>query len=176
MLKKTFSVIGYLILCVSLGLVIRHFTLTHSPTTVSTNASKTLFASTLMDAQQRPQALKQWQGKIIVLNFWATWCPPCREEMPELSRFYSEQQQNNVVVLGIAVDGSDAVNTFTKEHPVSYPLLVDEDGGMDLAAQFGNDKDILPYTVIIAPDGSVTDTFFGRISKSKLESSLNKLR
>jgi thiol-disulfide isomerase/thioredoxin len=134
-----------------------------------------LFATTLPDEDDVPQALNQWQGKIIVLNFWATWCPPCREEMPELSELNTEYQDKNVIVIGIALDEIDLIKEFNTENHMSYPLLAAEDTGGNLAANLGNNKSALPYTVIIKPDGTVANTYFGRISKPLLEEALLKL-
>lgn len=134
-----------------------------------------LFATTLPDENGTPQALNQWQGKTIVLNFWATWCPPCREEMPELSALNTEYQDKNVIVIGIALDDVKLIKTFTEEHQISYPLLAAEDTGANLAFQLGNNKSALPYTVIIKPDGTIAQTYFGRISKALLEQALLQL-
>jgi thiol-disulfide isomerase/thioredoxin len=134
-----------------------------------------LFATSLPDENGVPQALNQWQGKIIVLNFWATWCPPCREEMPELSALNTEYQEKNVIVIGIALDEIGLIKEFNVENKVSYPLLAAEDTGANLAANLGNNKSALPYTVIIKQDGTVANTYFGRISKPLLEEALLKL-
>ncbi len=134
-----------------------------------------LFATTLPDENGVPQALSQWQGKIIVLNFWATWCPPCREEMPELSELNTEYQDKNVIVIGIALDEIALIKEFNAENKMSYPLLAAEDTGGNLAANLGNNKSALPYTIIIKPDGTIANTYFGRISKPLLEEALLKL-
>jgi peroxiredoxin len=142
---------------------------------VNNSPTDALFATTLPDENGKQQKLSQWQGKTVVLNFWATWCPPCREEMPELSELHTEYLDKNVVVLGIALDDIDAIKEFTTETPVSYPLFSAEDVGGQLASNLGNDKRALPYTVIIKPDGSIANTYFGRISKALLEEALAKL-
>ncbi len=134
-----------------------------------------LFSITLPDENGDPQALNQWQGKAVVLNFWATWCGPCREEIPELSELHTEYKDKNVVVLGIALDEIDAIKEFAEEMLVSYPLFSAENVGGQLAATLGNDKNVLPYTVIIKPDGTVANAYFGRISKALLEETLVKL-
>ena len=110
-----------------------------------------------------------------VINFWATWCPPCREEMPELSELNTEYQDKNVIVIGIALDEIALIKEFNAENKMSYPLLAAEDTGGNLAANLGNNKSALPYTVIIKPDGTVANTYFGRISKPLLEEALLKL-
>jgi peroxiredoxin len=131
-----------------------------------------LFATTLPDENGIPQALSQWQGKTIVLNFWATWCPPCREEMPELSALNTEYQDKNVIVIGIALDDVALMKAFTEENQISYPLLSAEETGANLAFNLGNNKSALPYTVIIKPDGTIAKFYFGRISKTLLEVAL----
>ncbi len=176
MLEKLTSPLGALLIFITVVSTITFFM--YTPTTVAPNpdaSTKQLFATTLPDENATPQALKQWQGKIIVLNFWATWCPPCREEMPELSALHTEYQDKNVVVIGIALDEIDLIKTFDEENDISYPLLAAEDIGSQLAFNLGNDKSALPYTVIIKPDGSVANTYFGRISKALLEETLLKL-
>ena len=107
-----------------------------------------------------------------MLNFWATWCPPCREEMPELSELYTEYKNKNVVVLGLAVDELALVKEFSVKTPVSYPLFAAENEGMELGNSLGNDKGVLPYTVIINQNGAVVDTYFGRINKSLIETAI----
>jgi peroxiredoxin len=177
MINKILSPIGSLILITVLGFGIFYFFLNNEPSQQSVNkvATDTLFSVTLPDENGKPQALNQWKGKIIVLNFWATWCPPCREEMPELSALHTEYQDKNVVVLGIALDEINLIKEFDEENNISYPLLGAEDTGGNLAFNLGNDKSALPFTVIIKPDGSIANTYFGRISKSLLEETLVRL-
>lgn len=107
-----------------------------------------------------------------MLNFWATWCPPCREEMPELSELHTEYNNKNVVVLGVAIDELALVKEFTQESPVSYPLFSAENEGMELASNLGNDKGVLPYTVIINTQGNVVNSYFGRINKTLISEAL----
>lgn len=188
MLKKILTAFAYFIIVAVMGFAIFYTAIkpnlstslssNQSPSTFSTQA---LFAAKLPDTDGNMQSLKQWQGKIIVLNFWATWCPPCREEMPELSALNTEYQNRNVVVIGIAIDEAAAVKAFAHNITpdaikVSYPLLVAEVEGMGLASGLGNDKGVLPFTLIIKPDGTVAKSYFGRVTKPLLEETLAKLR
>lgn len=176
MLKKLTSPIGLFLLFIVIST--GAFFLFADKTTVQpVNNAQTaaLFASTFPDENGEQQRLSQWQGKTVVLNFWATWCGPCREEMPELSELHKAYAAKNVVVLGIALDEVAAIKEFTNETPVSYPLFSAEDTGGQLAANLGNDKSALPYTVIIKADGTIANTYFGRISKALLEETLLKL-
>lgn len=150
------------------------------PNTTSTDPAKNsgsdlFFASTLLDANNTTQALAQYRGKTLVVNFWATWCPPCREEMPELSLLHTEFESKNVMVIGIAIDASEPVNTFLKDEPVTYPILLAEDEGMAIGDSLGNDKGVLPYTVIIDSNGVIKNRFFGRITQNLLAEHLTEL-
>jgi peroxiredoxin len=95
--------------------------------------------------------------------------------MPELAELHTQYQAKNVVVVGLAVDELALVKEFALATPVSYPLLVAEDEGMQLASEFGNSQGVLPYTVIIDKDGVVQKNFFGRISKALLSEALEPL-
>ena len=176
MLKKILSPVGTVILIICIGFATRYFIANGANFQDGNGEStKALFAATFPDNDGKPQALKQWQGKIVVLNFWATWCPPCREEMPELSALNTQYQNKNVIVLGVGIDDIGLIKEFSKGTKVSYPLFAAENGGMDLASTLGNNKGVLPYTVIIKADGTVAKTYFGRITKPLLEETLNKL-
>lgn len=181
MLKKLLPKLVYLFIMFILGFVIYYFFL--GPNSIlktkdqnnSHFSTQSLFNAHLPNEDGVKQALSQYHGKVIVLNFWATWCPPCREEMPELSELHQEYQAKNLVVLGIAIDELSQVKTFTQDTPVSYPLFAAEEEGMGLSSGLGNDKGVLPYTVIINSDGQVTKTYFGRITKPLLETTLKPL-
>ncbi len=181
MIKKILKAIAYLTVMLILGFGIYYFLLQpNSPLKTSPGdypqlSTEALFAANLPNENNVPQALNQYQGKIIVLNFWATWCAPCREEMPELSKLHTENLDKDVVVLGIAIDSLEQIKAFNKATPVSYPLFAAEDDGMAIAIQLGNDKGALPYTVIIDRRGNVAKTYFGRINQAILESGLKPL-
>ena len=174
-LNKLKNPIFYLALIITLGFAIRYFMQNSLADDKGKAATQTLFAATLPDENGHPQTLKQYAGKIVVLNFWATWCEPCREEMPELSQLYQAYKNKNVIVLGVAIDDVGAVGSFVKETKVSYPLLAADMDGMQYATNLGNDKDVLPFTVIIKADGTVAKTYFGRVTKPLLEETLSTL-
>ncbi|PCI61463.1 MAG: redoxin [Methylophilaceae bacterium] len=176
MLNKLVSPIGAILLILCIGIATSYIMAEKTIEQKVNNApTAELFATTLPDENGKPQALSQWKGKIIVLNFWATWCPPCREEMPELSALNTAYQDKNVIVIGIALDEIGLIKEFNTENNMSYPLLAAEETGGQLAFDLGNDKSALPYTVIIKPDGTIANTYFGRISKALLEETLIKL-
>ena len=174
-LSKFNKPIFYLALIITLGFAVRHLMLNAQADDKGKTASQALFSATMPDEKGHPQALKQYAGKIVVLNFWATWCEPCREEMPELSQLNDAYKNKNVIVLGVAIDDVGAIREFSKETRVSYPLFAADMEGMRYATNLGNDKDVLPYTVIIKADGTVAKTYFGRVTKPLLEETLIKL-
>lgn len=137
--------------------------------------SAILYAANLPDTSGKLQSLGQYQHKIIIVNFWATWCPPCRDEMPELIALQQSYQDKNVVVLGIALDDPTLVADYLKATPVNYPIFASETAGSLLGEQLGNDKGVLPYTVIIDGDGKIISTHFGRITKAIIEANIKPL-
>ncbi|OIQ96892.1 thiol-disulfide oxidoreductase ResA [mine drainage metagenome] len=181
MLKRTLARVAYFATMIALGFAIYYYFLgsAHLQNKADNDyknlSTQALFAATLPNENGINQAISQYKGKIIILNFWATWCSPCREEMPELSALHTEYRSKNVIVLGIAIDEPNAVKTFTQSTPVSYPVVISENEGMELAGSLGNSKDILPYTVIINTEGTVVKTHFGRINKPLIEATLNTL-
>lgn len=176
MLKKVGIGLLYLALMMGLGFCIYFFFLNPDQTLLdkSPNNRSTdhFFSTQLIDVHGKSYTLNQFQGKIVVVNFWATWCAPCREEMPELSRFYDAYKNKNAVVLGIAIDEPDAVNTFQTETPVTYPIFASESEGMLLAESLGNHKGVLPFTLIIDQHGNIAKSFFGKVNFSTLSAEI----
>ena len=171
--KASIHLATYVLAIIFLGFSI--FRIFLMPPEKNTSSTASLFTSVINDPEGRPQSLRQFENKIIVLNFWATWCEPCREEMPELSNIYSENKSNNVVVVGIAIDEAKAVKSYLKKTKVIYPILADEDKGVILSKNLGNNQGILPYTVVINSKGSIQKTILGRIHKDQLDAILKPL-
>ncbi len=175
MFAKLKTPLIYLVLIVGLGFAIFHLFLNTQMVEGAQQSTAPLFAASFPNEMGETKPLSAYQGKTVVLNFWATWCEPCREEMPELSALHDAYAAKNVVVLGVAIDEVSAIDEFTKTTKVSYPLFAADMNGMEIATNLGNNKGVLPYTVIIKKDGTVHQTFFGRISKALLEKSLNPI-
>jgi thiol-disulfide isomerase/thioredoxin len=175
MFAKLKTPLIYIILIAGLGFAIFHLFLNTQVEDGAQQSTAPLFAASFPNELGETKSLSAYQGKIVVLNFWATWCEPCREEMPELSALHESYADKNVVVLGVAIDEVSAISEFSKETKVSYPLFAADMAGMEIASNLGNNKGVLPYTVIIKADGTVHKTFFGRISKSLLEKSLSTI-
>lgn len=148
----------------------RHQFLAAEATLPDQSAANSLWSSTLNDQKGKAYPLAQFKGKPMILNFWATWCEPCRDEMPEISALASAHP--DIAVLGLAIDEAAAVHEFVESTPVSYPLLIAENEGMPLAEALGNNKGVLPYTVILSKEGEITHIFFGRVNRDMLEKAL----
>ncbi|HST27967.1 MAG TPA: TlpA disulfide reductase family protein [Rudaea sp.] len=94
--------------------------------------------------------LGDWHGKTVLINFWATWCEPCREEMPLLEAASKRYASEGFAVIGVAVDDPDAVASMLKDRPVSYPILLGDDATLDTV---GDNRGVLPYSLLVGPDG-----------------------
>jgi len=134
-----------------------------------------LLALTLPDPSGRPQPLSQWQGKVLVVNFWATWCGPCREEMPDLVRAQKEYGAKGLQIVGIAADDADKVQQFAKEIELNYPALIGGYAAIDLSKDLGNSLVALPFTLVVDRHGRVAYTHLGPVKPDKLRDVITKL-
>jgi thiol-disulfide isomerase/thioredoxin len=140
----------------------------HSPVTA-------LFAESMNDAAGTRQALGQWQGKPLLVNFWAPWCAPCVEEMPELDQLSRDNAGKNIKIIGIGIDSPSNIAQFASKFKISYPIYVAGLSGTELARGFGNTGGGLPYTVLIGADGQVRKTYLGRLKFEELKADLAAL-
>ena len=127
-----------------------------------------LFGRSLPDADGIPQNLARLKGKPVVVNFWATWCTPCVQEMPELSALQTEIATRNVQIVGIGIDSPSNIKEFAGKYKISYPLYVAGMEGTELARGFGNQAGGLPYTVLLGADGKVRKTYLGKLKMDEL--------
>ncbi len=147
----------------------------YAPDTTKTQAPDYLWEMRLPDQFGKPQALSQWRGKVLVLNFWATWCAPCREEIPDFIGLRSQYHVRNVEVVGIAIDAAAPVAAYAKEMKMPYPILIGEGAAHELARALGNPTGALPYTVVINPAGKIVLQHLGRLPRAKLEALLARI-
>ncbi|HEY9396349.1 MAG TPA: TlpA disulfide reductase family protein [Burkholderiales bacterium] len=112
--------------------------------------------------------LAQWQGKRLLVNFWATWCTPCREEMPLLNRMHAQYAANGVEFVGIAVDSPEPVQKFVQQLGIGYPIVTGGADALEVIRLLGNKAGGLPYTVLVEPDGRISRTLLGQIHEQDL--------
>lgn len=113
------------------------------------------------------RAIGDYDGRVVLLNFWATWCPPCVEEVPALDALQDELGGRGLRVLGVALDEAEPVRAFAREHGVDYPLLTGGREAFDIAAAYGNGRGTLPYTVVIDREGIVRATHQGALTRDE---------
>lgn len=167
-----FAVIGLLSLGVGLYFGERHW---RDRDSLADQSPSTLLALSLPDEHGAQQSLNQWRGKVLVVNFWATWCVPCREEMPEFVRFQNEFGGKGLQFVGIAVDQRDKVQQFTREIGLNYPALIGGLDAMELSRTLGNRLMALPFTVVLARNGSVAHTQLGPMKRDRLQQVIGPL-
>jgi thiol-disulfide isomerase/thioredoxin len=134
---------------------------------------KAFFANPWKTPDGKSANSDDWRGKVLVVNFWASWCPPCVEEMPTLDKIAQEYASKNVLIVGIGIDSPSNIRQFLEKTPVSYPIMIGGLDGSALAKQMGNAQGALPYTVIINAKGKSVFTKLGKISEEELKKAIN---
>jgi thiol-disulfide isomerase/thioredoxin len=131
--------------------------------------ASTLLAVSLPDVAGTEQPLAQWKGKLLVVNFWATWCAPCRDEMPMFVEAQKAHGDKGLQFVGIAVDEAPKVRQFAAQIGLNYPALVGGYGAMELSRTLGNSLMALPFTVVVGRDGAVMLTHLGPLKREQLD-------
>ena len=134
-----------------------------------------LLASQFTDLAGMPRRLVDWQGQAMLCNFWATWCAPCREEMPLLDAAHRRYGPKGLQIVGIAIDSVDNVRKFASLVPVGYPLLIGGAGTIDLMRALGNGGGGLPFTVLLDRHGRLVERKLGALSAPDLEAKVQRL-
>jgi thiol-disulfide isomerase/thioredoxin len=135
-------------------------------------APAALYAAGFHDPAGEPQSLARYQGKVVVLNFWATWCGPCRQEMPAFERMSARWSRRGVQFVGIADDDPGKVDRFARELGIRYPLWVGGAEVDEMARRLGNVERVLPYTVVLGPQGQVLRQKVGIYTEPELDAAL----
>ena len=123
----------------------------------------------LPDLSGRLRSVDEWRGQVLAINFWASWCPPCLEEIPHFIDLQTEYREAGVQFLGLSSEDLETVRAFADTLAINYPLLVGAHQVIDLAVEFGNQHGALPYTVIVDRDGQIRFIKHGPISLSEAE-------
>ena len=125
-------------------------------------------AFTLNDIDGTPREFSEWQGRPRLLNFWATWCAPCRREIPLLKEFQAEQPDDGILIMGIAVDFAEDVAAYAEAAEFNYPILVGEQDAMAVAESSGIEFIAMPFTMVIARDGRYLGAYLGELHRGQL--------
>ncbi len=144
-----------------------------SPSTHSEILTEFLHAN-WNDPQGQAIDTHAWGGKTLVINFWASWCPPCVEEMPLLAQLSKSSDVKNVLFIGIGIDTPSNIRQFTENRPAPYPIVVGGLEGSNWAKRWGNTQGALPFTVIISPNGKVVYSKLGKVAESDVQNALAK--
>lgn len=142
---------------------------------VAALSSEPIFKARLPDLAGVRQPLAQWRGKVLVVNFWATWCPPCRQEIPEFIQLQKQFGGQGLQFVGIALDEKAKIQSYADEVGINYPVLVGDLEAVALSQASGNRMGGLPYTVIIDQQGKIIATELGGLTKQKLSAIIEPL-
>jgi thiol-disulfide isomerase/thioredoxin len=129
----------------------------------------------LKDINDKLRNIKEWDGKVLMINFWATWCPPCRREIPAFIELHEAYKDKGFEIIGVAIDTKQNVIDFTDPMGVNYPLLLGEEEGVKLTQDYGNRLGVLPYTVFVDRNGRIVNTHRNEITYKMVEEIITPL-
>ncbi len=128
-----------------------------------------------IDLKGKIRNIKEWDGKVILLNFWATWCPPCRREIPDLIKLQNAFHHDDFQIIGVAIDEDSAVREFVTKMGINYPIMPVQADAAELARRYGNTSGGLPYSVFINKKGEISATITGELNKKRATTLLKQL-
>lgn len=129
----------------------------------------------LPDLKGTPRSVSEWSGNPLLVNFWATWCTPCRQEVPALIRTQAKFGVNGLQIVGIAIDSADKVQEFARQFGINYPVLIAGWEGVELIKKLGNSSGVLPYTLLFDRQGERQWTHIGELTEEQLGQKLGAL-
>jgi len=128
----------------------------------------------LPDLDGRPRQFSEWDGDLVLLNFWATWCPPCKKEMPMFQERFERHADQGFIIVAVAVDELDETRAFVDGFGIEFPVLIGQDDAIAVGRKYGNRIGALPFTVIIDRHGFVRATHRGEVTEADLDEWLQR--
>ena len=125
-------------------------------------------AFNLPDSSGKPHDIAEWRGKILIINFWATWCPPCKKEIPEFITLQNQYSAQGLQFIGVALEDKESVREYMNTVKINYPVLIAEDQGIALAFKLGNVSGTVPFTVVVDQNGQIIYRHQGNFSKDQI--------
>jgi len=171
MIKSASFILLMSIMVVSMGKVTGYLWDNHSP---QIEEEQPIYRPdfSLVDLQGKMHSNAEWDGKLVIINFWATWCPPCVKEIPTFIELQEKYAERGLQFIGIAInDHHQAITKFVEQQGINYPILQGEDA-IDIAIHFGNRLGGLPFTVIIDRTGNIVLRHIGELKPSKAEQTI----
>ncbi len=157
-------------------LLFNEFQTDDSETPVTPTTSRIeLHSIPLFDLAGQQSSIDDWKGNILIVNFWAPWCAPCRREIPTLIKFHHDYAQQGVRVLGIAYDNEPQVSRFALQHQINYPLFLAGNRTAMYNAAFGNQSGSLPFTAVLARNHRIVFQHNGELSAEQIRAQLEAL-
>ena len=132
------------------------------------NQPQYIIPFSLEDLNGNMRDISEWSDQKILINFWATWCAPCRREMPMFQTLHLNQQKHGIQIIGIAVDQNELVRDFTNEYGISFPILIGQSRAYEIMKGLGNTSLTLPYTLLVEPGGLITWYKNGEVTSQDL--------
>jgi len=166
--KRAIRITAIALICVLAGLWISQKYWNERPVEPPPSAVETLPYFILPDLDDQPRSIMEWSGRSLVINFWATWCAPCRREMPLLQSLQDERADGSLQVIGVALDNRADVSRFVTETGVTYPILYGEHDASTVAESFGDAYIGLPFSVFVAPGGEILALWTGEVQADDL--------
>jgi thiol-disulfide isomerase/thioredoxin len=129
----------------------------------------------LQDLEGKLRNIKEWDGKVLLVNFWATWCPPCKKEIPAFMALQDQYGEQGFQVIGVAIDNEQAVRDYADTMGINYPVMAAELDSMDIARAYGNRINALPFSAFVSRDGKIALTRPGELSHEDTEEIIRSL-